>query len=179
MTHTRPDSYAAARWICCVLAVVCMTALAAEPRTIAAGFAIRCRRTDDRVAIVTEGDAVIVDVVSPFGISNATITRKEPKWPDSMILRLHLGGLEGLSVVSGTQTLSASAQSHGEFTRRVQWTSDHVEPLDPGLLKAFTADGQPTDKLPGKGGWFELTIPAGMLSPADSKLEIHWIDFYR
>ena len=174
----RLTCHAAARWICCVLAVVCTTALAAEPRSIAAGFAIQCRRPDDRVAIVTEGDAVIIDVVSPFGISNATITSSEPKWPDNMILRLHMGGLEGLSVASGARTLSASAQSHGEFTRRVQWTSDLSTP-DPGLLKAFTADGQPTDKLPGKGGWFELTISAGMLSPADSKLEIHWIDFYR
>jgi hypothetical protein len=142
-------------------------------------FGIACQRRDDRITARAEGDRVVFDVVSPTGIGSATVTRKGAKWPERLMLRLHLAGLESVAVTSGTVTLSSSVQSHGQFTKQVQWTPDHVEPLDPGLLRAFTSDGKPTDKLPGNGGWFELTFPKSMLEHAGEKLELSWIDFYR
>jgi hypothetical protein len=153
--------------------------VAVEMLNRTADFDIQCRKRDDRVTATGEGDRVVFDIASPSGIGGARVIRKGTAWPGALVLRLHLAGLESLSVTHGTVTLSASVLSHGDFARHVQWTPDHVEVLDPGLLRAFTADGQPTAMLPGKGGWFELTIPKAVLKHAGEKLEINWIDFYR
>lgn len=142
-------------------------------------FFFQNRKRDDTVTAKAKQDNVVIDIVSPSGIGGTSITRKTATWPDRMILRFHLAGLENVSVTANTLTLSASVLSHGEFTKHVHWTPDHLEALDPGLLRTFTADGKPTDKLPGKGGWFELTIPQRMFDQAGDKLEINWIDFYR
>jgi hypothetical protein len=39
-------------------------------------------------------------VQSPFGISHAVIERKCETWPDALVLRLHLKGLENFKVTS-------------------------------------------------------------------------------
>lgn len=153
--------------------------LADEMAKPAADFDIECRKRDDRITTQAEGDRVVLDVVSPSGISGAQIVRKAARWPAAVMVRIHLARLEAFGITSGRVTLSASVQSHGDFARRIKWAPDEVRTLEPALLRAFTSDGRPTDKLPGLGGWFELSIPKDMLDRAGNKLEVNWIDFYR
>jgi hypothetical protein len=56
-------------------------------------FKITTKRDNDKVEVKTEKEKVIFSVHSPFGISNAAIERTGEKWPDAVVLRLHLKGV--------------------------------------------------------------------------------------
>src|SRR5262249_32183456 len=90
-----------------VLAVALTTAAAGDDRE--PPFKITTKRDDDRVEVKTEKDKVIFSVQSPFGISNAVIERKGEKWPDAVMLRLHLKGLENFKVTNGKVKLEGAA----------------------------------------------------------------------
>ena len=51
-------------------------------------------REGSKVRFSTEGDKTIIDITSEFGIDKATISRKSYDWPKTILVRLHLGGLE-------------------------------------------------------------------------------------
>src|SRR5262245_21775480 len=58
-----------------------------------AKFNITTRRKDDAVEVQADKGKTIFNVKSPFGISQAVIERDGKKWPDAVMLRLHLKGL--------------------------------------------------------------------------------------
>jgi hypothetical protein len=142
-----------------------------------ADFTIQCRNQDDSITAGVEDNRVVFDLRSTRGIGAATIVRQTAAWPYPMILRLHLGGLESLTINSGEQTLRVSVQSHGDYRRRLERVAKTVSDEDAKCLRAFTHDGQPTGKLPDQGGWFELELTPA-LNKADA-LTINWIDFHR
>ncbi len=79
-------------------------------------FNITTRRDSDQVIAKAEHDKVTFSVHSPFGISNATIERVDERWPDVVVLRLHLQGLEHFSLSNDTMKLDASVSSQdGSF----------------------------------------------------------------
>ena len=43
--------------------------------------------------VKVEKDRTVFSVHSPFGISQAVIERTDDKWPEAVVLRLHLKGL--------------------------------------------------------------------------------------
>ena len=57
-------------------------------------FKITTKRDNDKVEVKVEKDKTVFSVHSPFGISQAVIERTDEKWPDTVMLRLHLKGLE-------------------------------------------------------------------------------------
>ena len=59
-------------------------------------FKITTKRDDDRIEVTARNDKAVISVHSPFGISQAVIERSNEQWPDTVILCLHLKGLEGL-----------------------------------------------------------------------------------
>ena len=77
-------------------------------------FQVTTRKADDRVTVGLQGDRAIFTVTSPSGIGGATITREGERWPGSIILRLHLRGLERLRIGNGKMILSASVSSSGD-----------------------------------------------------------------
>jgi len=160
--------------------------LVAEMKDRTSAFVIQNRKRDDRITAGAEGKRVVLAVTSPSGIGGTEIARKEPTWPAELALRLHLTGLESLTIANGKTTLKVSVLSHGKFDRQLYLLTDYKEgpTLDKASpfwteVRAFNADGQLTDKLPAKGGWFELTVPSALLGADVQKLEINWIDFYR
>lgn len=87
-----------------VAPVILILAIAA---TITAGdgmppFKISTKRVNDRVEVKFEKGKVIFSVHSPFGISHAAIEQAGEVWPDAVVLRLHLKGLEKFKITSGT-----------------------------------------------------------------------------
>src|SRR4051812_23389234 len=82
-----------------------------------AGFKITTRRADDAVAVRAEKDRTVVAVRSPFGISQAVLERLGDTWPDSLVLRLHLKGLEGFRASNGHVTLDAAVSVQEGQTR--------------------------------------------------------------
>ena len=53
-------------------------------------FKITAKRENDKVEVKVENDQTIFSVHSPLGISQAVIERVNEKWPDVILLRLHL-----------------------------------------------------------------------------------------
>lgn len=141
------------------------------------------KRPEDRVTENVHDGHTIFSVRSPRGIGSATIHRES--WPDHVSLRLHLRGLEGLSIRNGSVTFKASVLSHSGYRRLLRVVVDGQEKVvdqgDPYRTEigAFDANGKPVEGLPGEGGWFEMLLPQAFFEAKPKSLTIDWIDFYR
>ena len=87
------------------------------------GFHATVGRTDSRIRFVSEGDKTIIDITSEFGIDKATISRKSDDWPKSILVRLHLGGLESFKAGSGNVAVEWSVSSTGDHATRTSLVS--------------------------------------------------------
>lgn len=153
--------------------------------TVPPKFDIQTRRQDDKILVSTQDGKTILTVISPFGISKATIRCAAGRWPETLVLRLRLSGLESLVVGNGKTRLAASVSSHGDGAVRLRLLGDGPEqPLDRNSkywmeIRAFDAQGKPARPPLGKGGYFEMTLPKALLDDDCKTLELEWIDFYR
>ena len=102
--------------------------------------------------------SVRFDVQSQSGIGRVTVSLKQGAWPDPIIVRAPLKGLEGFNLTANSQT---------------------VERLDLEI-KAFTKDGELFEgrHLLDQAGYYEVSIPRALLGD-DTSFQIQWIDFYR
>ena len=144
-------------------------------------FTIETNKSEDRVEMKREGDSATLVVFSQSGIGRATITTTSGNWPTTVILHLHLAGLEHLAISTGKVKLTGSVLSHSGNTARLSLTEDgsgEERELET-TIKVFDANGKPTAGLPGKGGHFEITLPKSLMSSQPKCLELEWIDFYR
>ena len=112
--------------------------------------------------------AVIFDVKSGFGIGSGKIKLVEGKWPSTALLRLHLAGLEGFSISSGKKSMNRSDLN----VRMLDVKGNPV--AGRYLLKSLGPNKSERIK-----GYFEVTVPASLLTPETKELQISWVDFYR
>lgn len=168
--------------------LACLVLILAIAATTPAGdgippFKISTRRVNDKVEVKLEKDKVIFSVHSPFGISHATIEQGGEMWPDAVVLRLHLKGLENFKVTNGKVKLegSASLQDGKPIVRLWRDGKDDV-PLDaksPYWMDVRILDGasKQAKEIPLKGGYFEMQLPKALLK--GNRITVEWIDFYR
>ncbi len=133
----------------------------------------------------TEGDGqVVFDITSKTGIGRAEITRADGQWPDQVEIRLHVRGLESLTVTYGGVAVHTAVPSSGDkiYDQTVQ-LPDKPSPakaLDSRYempLIVVDADGQ-TD-IPLDDGYFALRLPLDFHEGAFTTFSVDWIDFYR
>lgn len=147
-------------------------------------FKITNKRDNDRVEVQVEKDKVTFSVQSPFGISQATIEPMGEKWPDAVVLRLRLKGLENFKVTNGTVTIegSASLQERKPLVRL--WKDGQEDkPLDTKSpfwigVRILSDVGTPAKEIPLKDGYFELALPMAVFEGKPT-ITVSWIDFYR
>jgi SAM-dependent methyltransferase len=145
---------------------------------------ITTRKEEDKVTAQLKGDTVTYTITSPSGIGRATIAPWKG-WPNRIVFRLTLRGLESLSVSNGQVALRASVLSHSGNARLLSVKKgDAVEKVEQGSpywteISVFGADGEPVQGLPGKGGYFEMALPKSLFEAKPKSLIIAWIDFYR
>jgi hypothetical protein len=148
-------------------------------------FKITTRRADDAVTVQADKDRTMFSVKSPFGISQAVVERKDDKWPNVVVLRLHLKGLESFRASNGSITLDAAVSSHKEGQRVRVWKDGKEDaPLDEKSpywmdVRILTGDGQPAKELPPRDGYFEMTLPKAFFEGNPKSITLNWIDFYR
>jgi len=141
------------------------------------------RKPEDRTTENINDGGTIFGIRSPSGIGSAKIHQES--WPDHMTLRLHLRGLEGLTISKGSVTLKASVLSHSGHRRLLHVVYDGQEKVvdkgDPywAEIRAFDANGKSVQGLPGEGGYFEMVLPQAFFEAKPKSLTIDWIDFYR
>jgi hypothetical protein len=164
-----------------VLALAATTAVADDPPP----FKVTTKRADDRVDVKVERSKATISVHSPFGISQAVIERGGETWPDAVVLRLHLKGLENFKATNGTVKLEGSASlQDGKPLVRLWKDGKEDAPLDAKgpywiEVRIVGGDGQPAKELPLKGGYFELPLPRAMFEGNPKAITLNWIDFYR
>jgi hypothetical protein len=145
------------------------------------GFHATVGRNDTRIRFVSEGDKTVFDINSKFGIDTTTISRMSDEWPKSILVRLHLGGLESFKVGSGNVAVEWSVSSTGDHATRIsQVSGKRVAVLDlksPYYTKVRIVGGN--GKIPLKDGYFEVPLPAKLFEGNPEEITLRWIDFYR
>ncbi len=142
-------------------------------------FKFKANRVDDRIVVKKEKDRTVFDITSPFGISAATIERTGDAWPDDVVLRLHLSGLERFQVNSEKATAWGRV---GDLELSVDGKKEN--PNDPkGAhfmdFKAVGKDGKPPEKIPLDDGYFEMRLPKSFFQGNPKKISLEWVDWFR
>lgn len=146
-------------------------------------FKITTKRDTDRVEVTAETDRLVLSVRSPFGISKAIVERTGEKWPDAVVLRLHLKGLENFQITNETVKLEGSVSS---LDGKVRLWKDGKE--DTALdvkspywmdVRMIGGDGKPAKAIPMKDGYFEMLLPKAFFEGNPKSFTVNWIDFYR
>ncbi|MEI8379604.1 MAG: hypothetical protein WCJ09_05720 [Planctomycetota bacterium] len=150
-----------------------------------AAFKITTKRDTDRVIVDSQSGKAVISIRSPFGMSQAVISRTEKTWPDAMTLKLHLQGLESFSVSNGKVTIHAAVSSSESKPRPRVWKDnaenvllDDESPYWPDL-RMIGRDGKPAGAIPLKDGYFEIILPKRLFEGNPHSITVDWIDFYR
>lgn len=156
----------------------CATACEADPP-----FKITTKRDDDKVAVAFIQGKAVISVHSALGISQATIERSDDQWPTSVMLRLHLKGLENFKVTNGNVTLEAASSSQ-DGKVRIWKDNDEAQLLDAKhpywmAIRMVSKDGKPVKTIPLKDGYFEIQLPKALFENHPNSITLNWIDFYR
>lgn len=178
-------------------AFACRGLAAVEPNE---PFRFTTPREGDEVRAAQENSATIFTVRSQRGIGEATIERRGERWPERIILRLHLRGLENFQIAAeknaadakkegakqaDVKKIGVAVSSTGDGPPVRQWLDDRErEPLDKRSplwidLRGIGSDGRPSDAIPLRDGYFELRLPAALTADNPGSLRLHWIDFFR
>ena len=164
-----------------LLAVAATTAVADEPSP----HKVTTKRDGGTVDVRAEKGKATFSIRSQTGIGLAVVERPGETWPDTVVLRLHLTGLESFKVTGGKTTLGGSVSlQDGKAVARL-WTGGREDaPLDsesPYWMKVgfLGGDGKPAAGLPLEGGFFELPLPKALFEGQPKAVTVNWIDFYR
>jgi hypothetical protein len=155
------------------------------PRDQPAKFKITTKRKDDAVEVQADKDKTLFVIKSPFGISQALIEREGEKWPDAVVLRLHLKGLSSFRASNGNVRLDAAVSiQEGKVKMRLWKDGKEDAPLDEKsplwtAIRILGGDGKPAKELPLKDGYFEVVLPKAFFEGNPKAITLNWIDFYR
>ena len=155
------------------------------PKDQPAKFKVTAKRADDAVEVREDKDKAVFSVKSPFGISRAVIERAEGTWPDAVVLRLHLKGLESFRASNGKVTLDAAVSVRDGRPEVRLWKDGKEDaPLDEKSpfwvdIRLVGGDGKPAKGVPLKDGYFEITLPRAFFEGDPKSVTLNWIDFYR
>jgi hypothetical protein len=148
-------------------------------------FKVTTKRKDDTAEVRAEKDKTLFIIKSPFGISQAVIEREGEKWPDGVVLRLHLKGLEKFRASNGKVNVDAAVSSQDGKPKVRLWKDGNEDaPLDEKNplwteIRIVGGDGKPAKELPLKDGYFEVVLPRVFFEGNPKAITLNWIDFYR
>jgi len=147
-------------------------------------FEVTAKKKEDRVKIEIGNENAVFGITSPSGIGSVTITPRTGRWPKTVVLRLHLRGLESLRVTAGKTTVAASASCQDQSNRVYLIEAGKEKSLGRGDplwmdIKCLDANGGPARTIPLEGGFFEVRLPKALFDGLSQPLSVQWIDFYR
>ncbi len=152
---------------------------------------------DDRATVTTDDGRAVIDVTSASGIGGLTATADE--WPDEVVVRLQLRGLEGLEIRYGNMIIATGVSSTSGpgpgLTLSVVGEDGTVQSASPSAdiyypdIRAVTPEGstpvgplaageRPVFPLP-EGSVLEITLPPHFHQDNYPSFSLQWVDFYR
>ena len=148
-------------------------------------FEVATKKSEDRLMVALKGGTAIYTVTSPSGTGSGTISLAKGQWPEAVVLRLNLKGLDSFRASNGKVTLAA-AMSRSNQGQRVRLWKDSQEnaPLDEKNtlwtdIRIVGEDGKPAKEIPLKDGFFEVVLPKAFFESNPKSITVEWIDFYR
>ena len=144
-------------------------------------------KSGDTVTISPDGRGTVFNVHSTSGIGRAEISSANGSWRKPLIMRLHLRGLESLSVNNGHVTTQTSVLSRPPYRQLCEATPTGskrgaaVEATSPFwmTLKIINTKDPRSPVIPLNSGYFEVTLPDVLFESNPNTLFVQWIDFYR
>ena len=175
----KPENASLALLISFVLA-----ACALQPNGSNPEISVSSSKPGDTVTITHEGDVGIIEVNSPGGIGFARFELVSGIFPQKMIARLYLKGLEEFRLLYADTAIVASGSSGSSFNAGNQRVllSGMEEPILPGQplwMEIRIVSDQTAPDIPLEEGYFEVTFPQGFMEKSGSYFEIQWVDFFR
>jgi hypothetical protein len=138
----------------------------------------------DSVNLLGSDAMLVADISSERGIGVASLALNPAALPEALLLRLHLHGLEQLTVDNGAQRLEiAVASSAPHAVTQTLTGAEGSQPLQEGddlwaAVTLATEDGS-APVIPLQDGYFDVLLPAGLVDAGHANLEVAWVDFYR
>lgn len=134
---------------------------------------VRTRKPEDRFELATHAGGETLTIRSPSGIGGVDLERAGDRWPDRLVVRLRLKGLESIKLSNGTARVSGSTSAQGEASPRFS-------------LVRNDQDAQPIDKsspyfvvIRAIDGGFEFDLPEAFFGSNPNRVTVEWVDFYR
>ena len=167
----------------CILLAGCAAPRGA-PNTPAPVFAVAAEGDGNEVTASAEDGTLVVDVHSRSGIGSASVEHAAGTFPETIVVRLHLRGLEEFRLSYDDTTITASVSSgdsRSVFQNATQ-PGEGERPITPGSpfwMDVRIVTDRATPHIPLDQGYFEITLPKGFLREEQRSFSIRWIDFYR
>ncbi len=127
-----------------------------------------------------------VDITSESGIGGAQLWFDAGVEPTGLTLRLHLHGLEGLTLATGGYVVQASVAAGGEHvvsqtvTREGDAATQILRPGDPEWSEIHAGyDGTSPRTVGALPDYFDVELAHAMLPVGGDTLRVEWVDFYR
>jgi hypothetical protein len=145
-------------------------------------FRLVLKNPGDTVTVLDENSRTVIDIQSDSGIGSASLELVSGSMPDTLLLRLHLRGLEEFRLISEKDRVSASVSSGEVFNSineriLVSGLEVPIGSLHPMWIEVRIVSE--TGDVPLETGYFEIVVPGEFTRQAGNSFEIQWIDFYR
>lgn len=133
--------------------------------------------------VAVAGGEVAIDIRSERGIGGATVELSGAP-ATSLVLRLHLRGLEELRIADGRGTTVVAVSSgpgHAISQRRVAADGGEqaIGPASPDWLAVSIVSAAPNPSFPLSDGHFAVALPPTRGAGEAGPLSIQWVDFFR
>jgi hypothetical protein len=167
------------------LAVLAILALfAAACGAEAQSASIVSRQQDAQIQLQSTPEQLLVDVVSPSGIGDATIRLAPGVKPAKIILRFHLAGLESMTYRYGQTSVAASIASGGDHRVLESVSSGSgaadskpIVPISPAWMPVTIVSKD--NAYPIQEGYIDVEAPRDFLAGSERQFSFSWVDFYR
>jgi len=120
------------------------------------------------IKVSHQESTTIFNVTDKFGIGGGVIKLATGKWPKKVLVRLHLAGLEGFGLTIGKKVLTRS-------DLKVRMLDAKGKPL-PGRYLLKSTGPNASKRI---AGYYEVELPATLLTAAVKEIKLSWVDFYR
>jgi hypothetical protein len=144
-------------------------------------YSVTPGKDDAEVSYQASGGDVTVEVRSKSGIGSAQLVRTSGPAPASVMIRLHLKGLEQLVFEYPGATVTAAVSSHdGSVSESVSLQGGAAQPIgaDSPYWMAVKINGV-DPSIPLEDGYFQVEAPKAFLDAASREFTLRWVDFYR
>lgn len=158
-----------------------VSGLTSEPDDKRLSMKVAAVHRDGDVSFEGDSKKAVIHIRSKSGIGGATLERGEDPWPRTVVIRLHLKGLESFRLQAGGNTTEWSISSTGKPTSHQSVIDDQGErnvPVDSERYREVKLVSK-RKKIPLRDGFFELQLEGAHLPEMLDELKLEWIDFYR